>query len=69
MNNNNYIGSSLFIINLEANNISNINFLINSKRTMKDNSEEFKRMQQKLEKELQKHEMGNISNINLPPIK
>ena len=69
MNNNNYIGSSLFIINLEANNIANINFLINSKRTMKDNSEEFKRMQQKLEKELQKHEMGNISNINLPPIK
>ena len=71
MNNNNYIGSSLFIVNLDFN---FPNILKTSKNITFDefnnlNENESKKINQKLEKDLQKYELGIISHFNLPPIK
>ena len=71
MNNNNYIGSSLFIINLDFH-YSTI--LKTAEQIMIENlqnadEKESKKMIQKLKKELQKFEIGVVSPVNLPPIK
>ena len=71
MNNNNYIGSSLFIVNLDFN---FPNILKTAKSLTFDEfnnlaENESKKINQKLEKDLQKYELGIISHFNLPPIK
>ena len=71
MNNNNYIGSSLFIINLDFH-YSTI--LKTAEQLMYENLEntneqESKKKIQILKKELQKFEIGIVAPINLPPIK
>ena len=71
VNNSNYIGSSLFIVNLDFN---FPNILKTSKNITFDefnnlNENESKKINQKLEKDLQKYELGIISHFNLPPIK
>ena len=71
MNNNNYIGSSIFIINLDFH-YSTI--LKTAEQIMLENlqngdEKQSKKMIQKLKKELQKFEIGVVSPINLPPIK
>ena len=71
MNNNNYIGSSLFIINLDFDYSS---ILKSTEQIMMENlknlgEKESKKKIQKLKKELQKFEIGIVSPISLPPIK
>ena len=72
MNNNNYIGSSLFIINLDFHysTILKTAEQIMIENLQKNNDEkESKKMINKLKKELEKFEIGVVSPINLPPIK
>ena len=71
MNNNNYIGSSLFIVNLDfyfsnlLKSAKNLDFEALQNAMEKDS----KRDSQKFQKDLQKYELGIISQFNLPPIK
>ena len=71
MNNNNYIGSSLFIINLDFHYST---LLKTAEQIMIENlqnidEKDSKKKILKLKKELQKFEIGVVSPINLPPIK
>ena len=71
MNNNNYIGSSLFIINLDFHysTILKTAEQIMIENFQNENEKDSKKMIHKLKKELQKFEIGIVSPINLPPIK
>jgi len=71
MNINNYIGSSLFIVNLDSNFSSNLmkagkNFILGNFKVSKDYDSK-----KEIEKEQKKQEYKNknISELNLPPIK
>ena len=71
MNNNNYIGSSLFIINLDFHYST---LLKTAEQIMIENlqnidEKDSKKKILKLKKELQKFEIGVVSPIKLPPIK
>ena len=72
MNNNNYIGSSLFIVDLDLNFSNNI--LKNTKKLIFDNilnlkNKDTKKAMIKVQKEDQKYELGIIKGFSLPPIK
>ena len=71
MNNNNYIGSSLFIINLDFDysSILKATEQIMMENLQNSDEKESKKKIQKLKKELQKFEIGIVSPISLPPIK
>ena len=70
MNNNNYIGSSLFIINLDLNflNLFKNRKSLSFENISNTNDVEKKREIKKLKNELEKYEFGIISQFNLPPI-
>ena len=71
MNNNNYIGSSLFIVNLDFHysTILKTAEQLMYENLQNNNEKESKKKIQKLKKELQKFEIGIVTPINLPPIK
>ena len=71
MNNNNYIGSTLFIVNLDF----HYSILLKTTQqlmleSLKGNTDlQSKRKLKELKKELQRLQLGVVSQINLPPIK
>ena len=74
MNNNNYIGSSLFIINLDLNfpqllKAAQLSANLSLEKDINSNEKDSKNIMQDLPKDLQKYELGIISNCSLPPIK
>ncbi len=71
MNNNNYIGSSLFIINLDLNfsNLLKSAANLTAETEMNLNKRNSKNIKHNLPLELQKYELGIISRCSLPPIK
>ena len=71
MNNNNYIGSSIFIINLDFNysTILKTAEQIMIENLQKADENESKKMIKKLKQELKKFEIGVVNPITLPPIK
>ena len=71
MNNNNYIGSSLFIINLDLNfsNLLKSAANLTAETDMNLNKRNSKNIKHNLPLELQKYELGIISRCSLPPIK
>ena len=74
MNNNNYIGSSLFIINLDLNfpqllKAAQMSANMSLEKDINSNEKDSKNIMQDLPKDLQKYELGIISNCSLPPIK
>ena len=70
VNNNNYIGSSLFLVNLDL----NFSYLLRSRKSLSFETllnsieNEFDGVGQKVKKD-KKYELGIISKFNLPPIK
>ena len=70
MDNNNYIGSSLFLVNLDL----NFSYLLRSRKSLSFETllnsieNEFDGVGQKVKKD-KKYELGIISKFNLPPIK
>ena len=71
MNNNNYLGSSLFIVNLDFSyqtQPKTIEEITLKQLEEKDDYESHKKMM-KIKNELKKSQLGVVTNINLPPIK
>jgi hypothetical protein len=70
MNNNNYIGSSIFIINLDFHYSSLLKTAeqIMIENLQKADEKESKKLIKKLKEELQKFEIGIVNPVSLPPI-
>jgi len=71
MNNNNYIGSTLFIVNLDFSfnaQKKSIEEIIIKELEAKDDYESHKKIM-KIKDDLRRSQLGVITNINLPPIK
>ena len=70
MNNNNYIGSVLFIVNLDFNfNNNNQNEKMLMKELENKDDIESKRKLSKMKTELKKNQLGLVTNVSLPEIK
>ena len=71
MNNNNYVGSSLFIVNLDFSYSNNI--ISNEERLIKELESktdiESKKKLNKIKNDLRKNQLGLVTNISLPEIK
>ena len=71
MNNNNYIGSSLFIVNLDfsySNNIKSAEEMMIKELESKTDVESRKKLN-KIKSDLKKNQLGLVTNISLPEIK
>ena len=71
MNNNNYLGSSLLIVNLDFSyqmQPKSIEEITIKQLEQKDDLESYKKLS-KIRNDLKKNQLGVVTNINLPPIK
>ena len=71
MNNNNYLGSSLFIINLDfyyQTQPKTLEEITIKQLEEKDDYESYKKIT-KIKNDLKKNQLGVVTNVNLPPIK
>ena len=71
MNNNNYVGSALFIVNLDfsySNNIKSAEEMLIKELESKTDLESKKKLN-KIKSELKKNQLGLVTNISLPEIK